>query len=85
MRTTLNDVGLTDFAGCNWLSGYSVWCHYSPPHHDEEIRTLMLSRGLSVVALADDTAVVFDSTFTSVCPTATPPLVVDAHLSRREF
>ena len=68
-----NHIGLRDFRGCDWLSGYSVWCHYSSSTHDHEIETVMLSRGERVLALSNDAAVVLGPRGLETCPGATAP------------
>jgi dipeptidase E len=51
-----NDVAMADFSGCDWLDGYAVWCHYHPEEHDREIEAFIRTRGVPVIALADDWA-----------------------------
>jgi peptidase E len=55
-----NDVATTDFQGCDWLDGDSIWCHYSPADHDQEIESRMTARGLPVLALPDECAVIVE-------------------------
>jgi hypothetical protein len=70
-----NDEGLQDLSGCDWISGYSVWCHYSPAQHDGEIETVMLRHGQRVVALPDESAVTVDLRgHVEVCPGAARPV-----------
>ena len=75
-----NDVGLADCSGCDWLSGYSVWCHYSPAAHDAEIEDKMLGRGLPVVALRDESAITRDAAgHWASCPGAAGAAFFEGH------
>ncbi|HXK52840.1 Type 1 glutamine amidotransferase-like domain-containing protein [Candidatus Nomurabacteria bacterium] len=56
----INNVGLKDISGLNYLKGYNLWCHYK--EEDIPLIDRLVEKGQKIISIEEDSAIYINNT-----------------------